>query len=121
MTTLMTTRKRSSLVPALLLLVTCTTTSDRAIAPPASDAVVRPGIETFLADVPAALRGKRVGLITNQSGIDRAGTSDIDLIAKHKDLKLVALLAPEHGIRGTVEAGETISDEVDSKTGVPIY
>ena len=82
---------------------------------------VRPGIETFLAEVPAALRGKRVGLITNQSGIDRARTSDIDLIARHKDLKLVALLAPEHGIRGDAEAGVKIADEKDPKTGVPIY
>ncbi len=82
---------------------------------------VRPGIETFLADIPQALRGKRVALITNHSGIDRAGTSDIDLIARHKDLKLVALLAPEHGIRGTAEAGVQIVDEKDSKTGVPIY
>ena len=84
-------------------------------------AAVRPGIEVFLEDVPASLRGKRVGLITNHTGIDRAGTPDIDLIAAHKDLKLVALLAPEHGIRGTAEAGETITDEVDAKTGVPIY
>lgn len=83
--------------------------------------VVRPGIETFLADVPQALRGKRVGLITNNTGIDRSRTPDIDLIAKHKDLKLVALLAPEHGIRGTVEAGEKVVDETDTKTGVPIY
>ena len=65
--------------------------------------------------------GKRVGLITNHTGIDRARTSDIDLIAKHKDLKLVALLAPEHGIRGTVADGETILNETDPKTGVPIY
>ena len=79
------------------------------------------GIETFLANVPRNLRGKRVGLITNQSGIDRARNSDIDLIAKHKDLKLVALLAPEHGIRGTVEAGERIADETDPRTGVPVY
>ena len=71
--------------------------------------------------MPHALRGKRVGLITNQSGIDRGGVSDIDLIAKHKDLKLVALLAAEHGIRGTAEAGEKISDATDSKTGLPIY
>ena len=82
---------------------------------------VRPGIETFLANVPRTLRGKRVGLITNHSGIDRARTSDIDLIAKHKHLKLAALLAPEHGIRGTVEAGEQIVDETDPGTGVPIY
>ena len=63
----------------------------------------------------------RVGLITNHSAIDRTRASAIDLIAQHKDLKLVALLAPEHGIRGTVAAGEKIQDEVDSKTGVPVY
>lgn len=84
-------------------------------------APVRPGIEVFLSDLPAAVRGKRVGLITNQSGIDAKGRPDIDLIAAHKDLKLVALFAPEHGIRGTVEAGEKISDAVDAKTGVPIH
>jgi uncharacterized protein YbbC (DUF1343 family) len=82
---------------------------------------VRPGIEVFLADVPAALRGKRVGLITNNTGIDRSGRSDIDLIAASDDLTLVALLAPEHGIRGTAEAGVTVGDGVDAKTGVPVY
>lgn len=106
-----------ALVAALLLAAACAPT--RAPAPVAS--TVRPGIETFLADVPPALRGKRVGLITNHSGVDRSGTSDIDLIAKHKDLKLVALLAPEHGIRGTVMDGERIENEVDPKTGIPIY
>ncbi len=102
--------------PDPLLLAACAMTTAQASAPS-----VRPGIETFLADVPRALRGKRVGLITNHTGIDRSGTSDIDLIAKHKDLKLVALLAPEHGIRGTTEAGEKIVDETDTKTGVPVY
>jgi uncharacterized protein YbbC (DUF1343 family) len=82
---------------------------------------VRPGIEIFLDDVPAALRGKRVGLITNNTGVDRSGTSDIDLIAQNDDLTLVALLAPEHGIRGTAEAGVTVGDGVDAKTGVPVY
>jgi uncharacterized protein YbbC (DUF1343 family) len=82
---------------------------------------VRPGIEMFLADLPPAVRGKRVGLITNHTGIDRARTSDIDLIVRHPDLKLVALLAPEHGIRGTIEAGVRVGDEVDQKTGVPVY
>lgn len=82
---------------------------------------VIPGIEVFLADVPYAIRGKRVGLITNQSAIDRYRTPDIDLIARSKDLKLVALFAPEHGIRGVEAAGAKISDEVDSKTGVPVH
>lgn len=82
---------------------------------------VRPGIEVFLAEPPAAVRGRRVGLITNQSGIDSQRRLDIDLIAAHPGLKLVALFAPEHGIRGTVEAGEAINDAVDEKTGVPIH
>jgi uncharacterized protein YbbC (DUF1343 family) len=46
---------------------------------------------------------------------------DIDLIANHKDLKLTALFAPEHGIRGVEAAGATINDEKDAKTGVPVY
>jgi uncharacterized protein YbbC (DUF1343 family) len=82
---------------------------------------VRPGIEVFLSDVPARVRGKRVGLITNHAGIDRAGTSDIDLIAAHRDLKLVALFAAEHGIRGSAAAGEKIVDDRDAKSGVPIF
>lgn len=75
----------------------------------------------FLSDVPAQVRGKRVGLITNQAGVDRAGRSAIDLIAAHKDLHLVALFAAEHGIRGSAAAGETIVDGRDDKTRVPIF
>ena len=82
---------------------------------------VRPGLEVFLSDVPQQVRGKRVGLITNHAGIDRAGVSAIDLIAAHKDLKLVALFAAEHGIRGTAAAGEKVTDERDAKTGVPVF
>ena len=88
---------------------------------PDAAAAVRPGIEVFLSDLPPALRGKRVGLITNHTGIDRSRTPDIDLIAQHRDLKLVALLAPEHGIRGDAAAGVTIGDETDGRTGVPIF
>jgi uncharacterized protein YbbC (DUF1343 family) len=104
--------------PILLLLAACA----QAPAPaPAEHSGVRPGIETFLANLPAAVRGKRVGLITNHTGIDRARTPDIDLIAQHPELTLVALLAPEHGIRGNIMDGEHIQDEVDPKTGVPVY
>lgn len=82
---------------------------------------VRPGIETFLDDVPSRLRGKRVGLITNHAAVDRAKIADIDLIARHKDLKLAALFAPEHGIRGDAAAGAKIADDRDEKTGVPVH
>ena len=92
-----------------------------ALAVSAQTPSVVPGIETFLADLPAALRGKRVALITNHTGIDRSRIADIDLIAGHKDLKLVALLAPEHGIRGDAQDGVTIENETDPKTGIPIH
>jgi uncharacterized protein YbbC (DUF1343 family) len=84
-------------------------------------AAVRPGIEVFLSDVPAQVRGKRIGLITNHAGIDRAGTSDIDLIAARTDVTLTALFAAEHGIRGIAAAGENVADDRDATTGVPIF
>jgi uncharacterized protein YbbC (DUF1343 family) len=98
-----------------------TTPVVRTISAPDGDGPVRPGIDVFLDHLPADLRGKRVGLITNHSAIDRAGVSDIDRIAQHGGLRLVALLAPEHGIRGEAEAGAKVADEVDRKTGVPVY
>jgi uncharacterized protein YbbC (DUF1343 family) len=82
---------------------------------------VRPGLETFLADVPASVRGKRIGLITNHAGIDREGRSAIDLMASHRDLKLVAMFAAEHGIRGLAAAGERVDDDRDATTGLPIF
>src|SRR5690348_6451802 len=107
------------LLPALLLLLAACTPAQTPA--PAASAVVLPGIDVFMADIPSALKGKRVGLITNPGGINRAGQSDIDLIAGSKDLKLVALFAAEHGIRGVAAAGAHISDEVDAKTGVPVH
>jgi len=111
------------LVPALLLFTACAPAAhaQSADAPSAAVSRVRPGIETFLSNVPERLRGKRVGLITNHTGIDGSRRTDIDLIAQHKDLKLVALLAPEHGIRGTLQDGDPVSDAFDSTTRVPIY
>ena len=108
-----------TVLAALVLLAACVRTTP---APgPFADGLVRPGLDVFLADVPDDLRGKRVGLIANHSAIGRDGRLAIDLIAQHQDLKLVALFAPEHGIRGTAAAGAKIEDERDSKTGLPIY
>ena len=80
---------------------------------------VLPGIEVLLTDSLHLLRGKRVGLITNHSGRNRAGTSTIDLLAKAPDVKLTALFGPEHGLRGAAQAGEEIASTVDSATGIP--
>jgi uncharacterized protein YbbC (DUF1343 family) len=67
----------------------------------------------------APLAGKRVGLITNQTGIDRHGRSTIDLLAHAPGVKLLALFSPEHGIRGKVD--ERVSSSTDKATGLPVY
>jgi uncharacterized protein YbbC (DUF1343 family) len=108
-----------TLATLLVLLSACARTPAPVTAFP--DGLVRPGLDVFVADVPEAVRGKRIGLIANHSAIDRAGRQAIDLIAEHRDLTLVALFAPEHGIRGTAAAGAKVEDERDSKTGLPIY
>jgi len=90
-------------------------------APAQRGGQVEPGIEVLLRDSLSLVRGERVGLITNQSGRDRRGRSDIDLLAHAPGVRLVALFAPEHGIRGTAEAGARIATDTDAATGVPIY
>jgi uncharacterized protein YbbC (DUF1343 family) len=82
---------------------------------------VIPGVEVLLRDSLHLLRDKRVGLITNHSGRDRRGVSTIDLLYRAPGVKLVALFAPEHGLRGAAKAGETIATTTDSATGLPIY
>jgi uncharacterized protein YbbC (DUF1343 family) len=82
---------------------------------------VLPGIDVLLQDVPEVLEGKRVGLITNRTGVDSRGRSDIDLLAALPDFQLVALFGPEHGLRGEAAPGEQVASSRDEKTGLPIY
>ncbi len=82
---------------------------------------VRPGIEVLLSDSLHLVRGRRVGLVTNHTGRDRSGTPSIDLLAAHPEVELVALYSPEHGIRGSAEAGVRIEDGMDERTGLPVH
>jgi uncharacterized protein YbbC (DUF1343 family) len=82
---------------------------------------VTPGITTLVTDSVHLITGKRVGLITNHTGRDAAGRSSIDLLFKTPGVRLTALFAPEHGIRGAAEGGARIASGVDAKTGVPVY
>lgn len=84
-------------------------------------AQVTPGITVLLADSSHLVRGKRVGLITNHTGRDEKGRSSIDLLHAAPGVRLTALFAPEHGIRGSARGGATILSEIDAKTGVKIY
>jgi uncharacterized protein YbbC (DUF1343 family) len=77
------------------------------------------GIDVLEVQRYGPLVGKRVGLITNQTGVDRNGRSTIDLLARAPGVKLVALFSPEHGIRGA--ADERVSSSVDAATGLPVY
>ncbi len=82
---------------------------------------VRPGIEVLVSDSLHLVAGRRVGLLTNHTGLDRQGRSNIDLLFEHPAVDLVALFAPEHGIRGDIQDGVIISSEVDTRTGLPIH
>lgn len=66
------------------------------------------------------LDGRRVGLITNHTGLNIDKRSTIDLLANAKNFTLVKLFSPEHGIRGTVDGGTAVEDGIDQKTGLPI-
>jgi uncharacterized protein YbbC (DUF1343 family)/CubicO group peptidase (beta-lactamase class C family) len=77
------------------------------------------GIDVLVREDFARLRGLRLGLITNHSGRDRQGRATIDLLHAAKDVKLVALFSPEHGIRGT--ADEKVGDTIDERTKLPVY
>src|SRR6476659_9688513 len=85
-----------------------------------STEAVATGADVLAASGFAELTGKRVGLITNQTG--RVGDAHLaDLIGKATNVKLTAILAPEHGFRGKVEAGKRVSDAVDAETGAPVF
>jgi uncharacterized protein YbbC (DUF1343 family) len=87
---------------------------------PSAQAAVIPGLEIVVRDSMHLLRGKRVGLITNQSAVTRQGEHAADYLRRN-GVNLVALFGPEHGIRGDLEAGETVAAGRDTKTGVPVF
>ncbi|MEO2159204.1 MAG: exo-beta-N-acetylmuramidase NamZ domain-containing protein, partial [bacterium] len=84
-------------------------------------AEIKPGIQVLLEDSLHLVKDKRVGLVTNQTGVDSKGSSSIDLIFSHPQVDLIALFSPEHGIRGDLDPGEEVEDGVDPRTGLPIY
>ena len=83
--------------------------------------VVKPGIEVLRDHNFDVLRGKRVGLVTNPSGVDRNLRSTIDILFNAEEVNLVALFGPEHGVRGDKYAGDKVSGETDPSTGLPVH
>jgi uncharacterized protein YbbC (DUF1343 family) len=111
---------------ALLLLVlpaACAGASRQSPDAPPRGRDVRPGVTVFVRDSLALIRGLRVGLITNQTGIDERGRTTIDLLheaAPQVRGRLVALFSPEHGIRGT-EDRQFVESGRDGRTGLPVH
>ncbi|MGN9863401.1 exo-beta-N-acetylmuramidase NamZ family protein [Bacillus swezeyi] len=81
---------------------------------------VSPGIE-MLMHKKSLLKGKKVGLITNPTGVNSDLTSSIDLLYQDPNIELTALFGPEHGVRGDAQAGDEVESYIDEKTGLPVY
>lgn len=82
---------------------------------------IKTGIEVLKSQNLRCLEGKRVGLITNPTGVDNQLRSTIDILHEAPNVNLVALYGPEHGVRGDVHAGDHVSDQRDPATGLPVY
>lgn len=82
---------------------------------------IKTGIEILKETHFDVLKGKRIGLITNPTGVDNQLKSTIDILHEAPSVQLVALYGPEHGVRGDVYAGDKVDTFVDSNTGLPVY
>ena len=87
----------------------------------AAMAQVKTGLEVLRERNFDVLQGKRVGLCTNPTGVDRNLVSTIDILWEAENVNLVALYGPEHGVRGNIYAGDHVDNEVDPKTGLKMY
>ena len=121
---------------AMLILAACGQRPNQAPVPEDGDQVgpmasrfrdrkVRPGITVLLDDSIKLVAGKRVALVTNQTGVDERGRRSVDLLASDRraiaaGVKLVKLFAPEHGAAGTADR-TNLADETDQKTGLKVY
>ena len=108
-------RKLFFICAALAALLSCSTTAV------AVEPVVKTGIEVLRDREFEGLKGKRVGLVTNPSGVDRYLNSTVDILYNAPGVELVALYGPEHGVRGDVYAGGHVTDTRDEATGLPVY
>ena len=79
------------------------------------------GLDRLVYQYSHTLKGKRVALLTNQTGVSANGQTAIDLFHNNPNINLVKLFSPEHGIRGEYKAGKEVGNAVDRKTGVKIY
>ena len=106
---------------ALLVISLCVLVCNSSKATAVVRKEVQPGVEVLEELDFKGLVGRRVGLVTNPSGVDRKLRSTVDILFNAPGVNLVALYGPEHGVRGDVYAGDTVADAVDEATGLPVY
>jgi uncharacterized protein YbbC (DUF1343 family) len=117
-------QRTAVLACGLALAITACASDRQAGALPDSGAPggrVLTGLDVLLRDGSPVLEGRRVGLITNHTGIDGNGTFGVDRLLADPRIRLTALFSPEHSITGTVEAGERVDSDVYRDTGIPIH
>ncbi len=98
-------------------ITSCTCNTKEVVAPVA----VKTGIEVLVESNFKQLEGKRVGLVTNPTGVDKNLVSTVDILFNAENVDLVALYGPEHGVRGDVHAGDKVGDSSDPTTGLPVF
>ncbi|MFD1039733.1 exo-beta-N-acetylmuramidase NamZ domain-containing protein [Virgibacillus byunsanensis] len=79
------------------------------------------GVEVLLDEQKDLIEGKRVGLITNPTGVDKELNSIVDRLHNDPDVDLTSLYGPEHGVRGNAQAGDYVEYYIDETTGLPVY
>lgn len=109
------------LLPAMIFVFCLSSMHEAAAERPEKANVVQTGLEVLEKSGFEDLKGLRVGLVTNPSGVDRNLRSTIDILNEAPEVNLVALFGPEHGVRGDAYAGDKVSDTRDTKTGIPVY
>ena len=107
-----------ALVAFAVVVPSCTAKADKECC---TKEVVKTGIDVLESNGFKQLQGKKIGLVTNPSGVNNKLVSTVDILANAPGVELVALYGPEHGVRGDIHAGDKVSDDVDPKTGVPVY
>lgn len=79
------------------------------------------GIDVLVQDELEQLEGKRIGIVTNPTGVDQSLISIVDVLGQKENVNVTALFGPEHGVRGDAQAGEYVDYYVDEQSGLPVY
>ena len=114
----------NKLITILATLLTAACANAQSAKQPVQEPAPEPvmtGIEVLESNGFEQLAGKRVGLVTNPSGVDRNLRSTIDILFKAPQVNLVVLFGPEHGVRGDAYAGDYVASGTDPATGLPVY